>query len=66
MDLRAFLDDYGLIAVLVGTFFEGETILVLGGIARRARRARAGRSSVASAQPRATRRAVRSPGGRAR
>lgn len=33
MDLRAFLDDYGLIAVLVGTFFEGETILVLGGIA---------------------------------
>lgn len=33
MDLRSFLDDYGLLAVLVGTFFEGETILVLGGIA---------------------------------
>jgi membrane protein DedA with SNARE-associated domain len=32
---EALIHDYGYLAVLVGTFFEGETILVLGGIAAR-------------------------------
>jgi membrane protein DedA with SNARE-associated domain len=29
--LKAFVDTYGYLAIIVGTFFEGETILVLGG-----------------------------------
>jgi membrane protein DedA with SNARE-associated domain len=29
--LKAFVDNYGYLAIIVGTFFEGETILVLGG-----------------------------------
>jgi membrane protein DedA with SNARE-associated domain len=29
--LRTFVDTYGYMAIMVGTFFEGETILVLGG-----------------------------------
>lgn len=33
MSLDAFVTTYGYAAVLIGTFFEGETILVLGGIA---------------------------------
>jgi membrane protein DedA with SNARE-associated domain len=33
MTLETFLETYGYIAVLVGTFIEGETILVLGGFA---------------------------------
>jgi len=33
MTLQSFIDSYGYIVILVGTFFEGETILVLGGIA---------------------------------
>jgi membrane protein DedA with SNARE-associated domain len=31
--LQDFIDSYGYLAVLIGTFFEGETILVLGGLA---------------------------------
>ncbi|MBI5814343.1 MAG: DedA family protein [Nitrospinae bacterium] len=31
--LQYFVENYGYVAILVGTFFEGETILVLGGIA---------------------------------
>jgi membrane protein DedA with SNARE-associated domain len=31
--LQQFIDDYGYIALLIGTFFEGETILLLGGLA---------------------------------
>lgn len=31
MNLQSFIDTYGYAAVLVGTFFEGETVLVLGG-----------------------------------
>ena len=33
MTLETFVADYGLIAVLVGTFFEGEAIAVIGGFA---------------------------------
>jgi membrane protein DedA with SNARE-associated domain len=33
MTLESILDPYGYLAVLVGTFLEGETILVLGGFA---------------------------------
>ena len=33
MDWQAWLTQYGYLAILVGTFFEGETILVLGGYA---------------------------------
>lgn len=33
MALEQLIDSYGYIAVLVGTFLEGETVLVLGGIA---------------------------------
>ena len=33
MDLEYWLSNYGYIAVLIGTFLEGETILVLGGFA---------------------------------
>lgn len=33
MTLAEFLDQYGYAAVLLGTFFEGETILVMGGFA---------------------------------
>jgi membrane protein DedA with SNARE-associated domain len=33
MTLQSFIDTYGYLVILVGTFFEGETILVLGGIA---------------------------------
>jgi len=33
MSLGSLIDTYGYLAVLVGTFFEGETILVLGGLA---------------------------------
>jgi membrane protein DedA with SNARE-associated domain len=33
MTLESILDTYGYLAVLVGTFLEGETILVLGGVA---------------------------------
>ncbi|MBK8979859.1 MAG: DedA family protein [Planctomycetes bacterium] len=33
MDLQQLLADYGYLALVVGTFFEGETILVLGGFA---------------------------------
>jgi membrane protein DedA with SNARE-associated domain len=33
MSLQSFIDSYGYIVILIGTFFEGETILVLGGIA---------------------------------
>lgn len=33
MTLESLLVSYGYLAVLVGTFFEGETILVLGGVA---------------------------------
>ena len=29
--LQAFLQDYGYLALFIGTFFEGETILVLAG-----------------------------------
>jgi len=29
--LQSFVDTYGYLAIMVGTFFEGETILVLGG-----------------------------------
>jgi membrane protein DedA with SNARE-associated domain len=29
--LQSFVDTYGYMAIMVGTFFEGETILVLGG-----------------------------------
>jgi membrane protein DedA with SNARE-associated domain len=31
--VQAFIDTYGYLAILVGTFLEGETILVLGGLA---------------------------------
>ncbi len=31
--LQSFIDTYGYLALLIGTFFEGETILVLGGLA---------------------------------
>ncbi len=31
--LQSFIDTYGYFALLIGTFFEGETILVLGGLA---------------------------------
>ena len=31
--LQSFVDTYGYLAIMVGTFFEGETILVLGGVA---------------------------------
>lgn len=31
--IEALIEDYGYLAVLVGTFFEGETVLVLGGLA---------------------------------
>lgn len=33
MTLQSAVDTYGYLAILVGTFFEGETILVLGGFA---------------------------------
>jgi membrane protein DedA with SNARE-associated domain len=33
MSLESFIDAYGYLAVLVGTFLEGETVLVLGGFA---------------------------------
>ena len=33
MPLETFLSNYGLIAVVIGTFFEGETVLVLAGLA---------------------------------
>lgn len=33
MNLQYFIETYGYAAVVVGTFFEGETVLVLGGIA---------------------------------
>jgi len=33
MTLESFVDTYGYLAILVGTFFEGETVLVLGGFA---------------------------------
>lgn len=33
MTLESVVDTYGYVAVLVGTFLEGETILVLGGFA---------------------------------
>ena len=33
MTLESFVDTYGYMAIMVGTFFEGETILVLGGFA---------------------------------
>ena len=33
MNLESFVDTYGYLAILVGTFLEGETILVLGGFA---------------------------------
>lgn len=33
MSLQSFIDTYGYLVILIGTFFEGETILVLGGIA---------------------------------
>lgn len=33
MNLQSFVNNYGYIAVLAGTFVEGETILVLGGVA---------------------------------
>lgn len=33
MDLQAIVDSYGYPAILIGTFFEGETILVMGGVA---------------------------------
>ena len=33
MSLESLIDTYGYVAILVGTFFEGETILVLGGFA---------------------------------
>jgi len=31
--IESFLQDYGLLAIVIGTFFEGETILVLAGLA---------------------------------
>ncbi len=33
MTLQSLISSYGYLAILVGTFFEGETILVLGGVA---------------------------------
>jgi membrane protein DedA with SNARE-associated domain len=33
ISLESFLETYGLLAILLGTFFEGETILVLAGLA---------------------------------
>ncbi len=33
MSIQDFIETYGYLAVLVGTFLEGETILVLGGFA---------------------------------
>ena len=33
MTIESLVDAYGYLAVLVGTFIEGETILVLGGFA---------------------------------
>lgn len=33
MNLEALLHDYGYLAILIGTFLEGETILILGGVA---------------------------------
>ena len=33
MTLESLIDTYGYLAILVGTFFEGETVLVLGGLA---------------------------------
>lgn len=33
MNLEALLQDYGYYAILIGTFLEGETILILGGVA---------------------------------
>ena len=32
MSLEHFIDSYGYLAILIGTFLEGETILILGGI----------------------------------
>lgn len=31
--LQSFVENYGYLAILIGTFFEGETILILGGLA---------------------------------
>jgi membrane protein DedA with SNARE-associated domain len=33
MDLQSIIENYGYAAILIGTFLEGETILVLGGLA---------------------------------
>jgi len=33
MDLQSFIENYGYAAILIGTFLEGETILVLAGLA---------------------------------
>ena len=33
MDLHALIQEYGYLAILIGTFLEGETILILGGVA---------------------------------
>ena len=33
MSLEQFIENYGYLAVLIGTFLEGETIVILGGIA---------------------------------
>jgi membrane protein DedA with SNARE-associated domain len=33
MDLQSMIENYGYAAILVGTFLEGETILVLAGLA---------------------------------
>ena len=33
MDLQGIIENYGFAAVLVGTFLEGETILILAGLA---------------------------------
>ena len=33
MDLQSIIENYGYAAILIGTFLEGETILVLAGLA---------------------------------
>jgi hypothetical protein len=33
MSIESLIDTYGYLAVLIGTFVEGETVLVLGGFA---------------------------------
>ncbi|MFZ1201027.1 MAG: hypothetical protein WAO07_12740 [Desulfobacterales bacterium] len=33
MDLKSLIENYGYVAIFIGTFLEGETVLVLAGLA---------------------------------